>query len=163
MKLADWAQSFRSWPSLVPGWRNWYMRMANSQRGFWVDRCRVRTSKCSSAGSCRLASVRQFIGSAPAELCCHKIAVFASVNCINYPSLDFSMEIPTCRLEHWVLLLCRKDLWTENLWDQVTVTCQIYCNTRRLKIKWFWYAMWSNAIDNEHLPFYRKISMCLQY
>jgi len=31
----DWPQAFRSWPSVTPGWRNWFRRMANSQRTNW--------------------------------------------------------------------------------------------------------------------------------
>src|SRR6185312_505056 len=31
----DWSQAFRSWPSVTPGWRNWFRRMANSQRTNW--------------------------------------------------------------------------------------------------------------------------------
>jgi len=31
----DWSQAFRSWPSVTPGWRNWFRRMANSQITNW--------------------------------------------------------------------------------------------------------------------------------
>ena len=31
----DWSQAFRSWPSVTPGWRNWFRRMSNSQRTNW--------------------------------------------------------------------------------------------------------------------------------
>ena len=27
-----WTPAFRSWPSVTPGWRNWFRRIANSQR-----------------------------------------------------------------------------------------------------------------------------------
>ena len=28
----DWSQAFKSWPSVTPGWRNWFRRIANVQR-----------------------------------------------------------------------------------------------------------------------------------
>ena len=31
----DCSQAFRSWPSVTPGWRNWFRRIANSQRINW--------------------------------------------------------------------------------------------------------------------------------
>ena len=31
----DWIPAFRSWPSVTPGWRNWFRRIANSQRTNW--------------------------------------------------------------------------------------------------------------------------------
>ena len=31
----DCSQAFRSWPSVTPGWRNWFRRIANSQRTNW--------------------------------------------------------------------------------------------------------------------------------
>ena len=31
----DWIQTFRSWPSTTPGWRNWFRRIASSQRTNW--------------------------------------------------------------------------------------------------------------------------------
>ena len=31
----DWSQAFRSWPSVTPGWRNWFCRIANVQRTNW--------------------------------------------------------------------------------------------------------------------------------
>ena len=31
----DWTQAFRSWPSTTPGWRNWFRRIASSQRTNW--------------------------------------------------------------------------------------------------------------------------------
>jgi len=32
---SDWPQAFRSWPSTTPGWRNWFRRIAKSQRTNW--------------------------------------------------------------------------------------------------------------------------------
>ena len=31
----DWSQTFRSWPSPTPGWRNWFCRMARLHRVNW--------------------------------------------------------------------------------------------------------------------------------
>ena len=31
----DWSQAFKSWPSVTPGWRNWFRRKANVQRTIW--------------------------------------------------------------------------------------------------------------------------------
>ena len=31
----DWTQAFRSWPSTTLGWRNWFRRIASSQRTNW--------------------------------------------------------------------------------------------------------------------------------
>ena len=31
----DCSQAFRSWPSVTPGWRNWFRSIANSQRTNW--------------------------------------------------------------------------------------------------------------------------------
>ena len=31
----DWTQAFRSWPSTTPRWRNWFRRIASSQRTNW--------------------------------------------------------------------------------------------------------------------------------
>ena len=31
----DWSQAFRSWPSVTPGWRNLFRRIANVQRTNW--------------------------------------------------------------------------------------------------------------------------------
>ena len=31
----DWSQAFRSWPSIIPGWRNWFRRIANVQKTNW--------------------------------------------------------------------------------------------------------------------------------
>ena len=33
--LADWASSFRSWPSDLPGWRSWYQRVSAAKSGEW--------------------------------------------------------------------------------------------------------------------------------
>ena len=34
---SDWSQTFRSWPSITPGWRNWFRRVANAQRTHWEE------------------------------------------------------------------------------------------------------------------------------
>ena len=31
----DWSQAFRSWPSITSGWRNWFRRIASTQRTKW--------------------------------------------------------------------------------------------------------------------------------
>ena len=31
----DWTPAFRSWPNVTPGWRNWFRRIASSQRTNW--------------------------------------------------------------------------------------------------------------------------------
>ena len=31
----DWTPTFRSWPNVTPGWRNWFRRIASSQRTNW--------------------------------------------------------------------------------------------------------------------------------
>ena len=31
----DWSLVFRSWPSVTPGWRNWFRRVAGSHRATW--------------------------------------------------------------------------------------------------------------------------------
>ena len=33
--MADWATSFRSWPSEIPGWRDWYRRVSLAKSGNW--------------------------------------------------------------------------------------------------------------------------------
>ena len=33
----DWSQALRSWPSVTPGWRNWFCRIANVQRTNWEE------------------------------------------------------------------------------------------------------------------------------
>ena len=38
MQIADWTNSFRSWPNQVKGWRNWYRRISASKRIFWDER-----------------------------------------------------------------------------------------------------------------------------
>ena len=38
MQIADWTNSFRSWPNQVKGWRNWYCRISASKRVFWDER-----------------------------------------------------------------------------------------------------------------------------
>jgi hypothetical protein len=35
--LPAWSQVFRSWPSVTPGWRNWYRRIASSMRVQWDE------------------------------------------------------------------------------------------------------------------------------
>ena len=32
---SDWANSFRSWPSDLPGWRTWYQRISAAKAGEW--------------------------------------------------------------------------------------------------------------------------------
>ena len=31
----DWTPAFRFWPNVTPGWRNWFRRIASSQRTNW--------------------------------------------------------------------------------------------------------------------------------
>jgi len=33
----DWTQAFKSWPSVTPGWKNWFRRIANVQRTNWEE------------------------------------------------------------------------------------------------------------------------------
>ena len=35
--VIDWDKSFRSWPTLVPGWRDWYRRVSASKNKIWTD------------------------------------------------------------------------------------------------------------------------------
>lgn len=37
MKISDWEQTFRSWPNVTLGWRNWYLKISASKRGHWDD------------------------------------------------------------------------------------------------------------------------------
>lgn len=37
MDPTDWTGVFRSWPSAIPGWRNWYRRMPVSKRTLWDE------------------------------------------------------------------------------------------------------------------------------
>uniref|UniRef100_A0A0E0BUX7 Uncharacterized protein n=1 Tax=Oryza glumipatula TaxID=40148 RepID=A0A0E0BUX7_9ORYZ len=37
LSTANWRNSFRSWPSKVVGWCNWYQRMLSSKYQFWND------------------------------------------------------------------------------------------------------------------------------
>ena len=32
---SDWSLAFRSWPSVTPGWRNWFRGVAGSHRATW--------------------------------------------------------------------------------------------------------------------------------
>ena len=32
---SDWSLAFRSWPSVIPGWRNWFRRVARVYRASW--------------------------------------------------------------------------------------------------------------------------------
>ena len=32
---SDWSLAFRSWPSVTPGWRNWFRSVAGSYRATW--------------------------------------------------------------------------------------------------------------------------------
>ena len=32
---SDWSLAFRSWPSITPGWRNWFRRVAGNHRATW--------------------------------------------------------------------------------------------------------------------------------
>ena len=35
--IADWTHAFRSWPTMVPGWRDWYLRVSASKANLWAD------------------------------------------------------------------------------------------------------------------------------
>jgi hypothetical protein len=35
--LADWNNSFRSWLSVIPGWRNWYLRVVAVKPAKWEN------------------------------------------------------------------------------------------------------------------------------
>ena len=35
--MLDWHLSFRSRPTLVPGWRDWYRRVAAAKNNIWID------------------------------------------------------------------------------------------------------------------------------
>jgi hypothetical protein len=37
MDTSDWIQTFRSWLSVTPGWRNWYLRMSALKRIIWDE------------------------------------------------------------------------------------------------------------------------------
>jgi hypothetical protein len=37
MDLSIWQDTFKSWPTLISGWRDWFRRMDSSQRTFWDE------------------------------------------------------------------------------------------------------------------------------
>nr|BAX25153.1 aminotransferase-like [Oryza meyeriana var. granulata] len=37
MRVSDWTNSFRSWPSKLPGWRDWYARVSAAKRTYWEE------------------------------------------------------------------------------------------------------------------------------
>ena len=43
MAISYWEHTFRSWPNVTPGWRNWYLRISASKRADWdryeIDQC----------------------------------------------------------------------------------------------------------------------------
>ena len=43
---SDWSLAFRSWPSVTPGWRNWFRRVAGSKMGHWVTWEQYDISQC---------------------------------------------------------------------------------------------------------------------
>ena len=34
---SDWSLAFRSWPNIIPGWMNWFRRVASVYRADWVQ------------------------------------------------------------------------------------------------------------------------------
>lgn len=35
LDLSRWSNAFRSWPSPIPGWRNWYLRVSEAKNTIW--------------------------------------------------------------------------------------------------------------------------------